>query len=138
MTDKTLNRLSFGLLLIGTAASLWYLYKQNRGGGGDGFRRGNVGVRRIRQPNRDARLGLPNNRKFFGYSGTSSAQGSAAASAPPPSIGLFGSRRVIRPAMPAIISLQYRPRPAYRATQNGQVINRTVATAIPPGGLDEF
>lgn len=145
MDNKTMNYLTLGLLAIGTAASVWYVWQIKRSNGGGGFRRGPVRIRRVVQSPRDQNLGFPSGRKFFGFFGESSAQGANSAGSPPPSVGLFNANRIIRPrgaqstgnARGRILTGN-RPAPAYRATQNGQTTRRVLHTAMPPDGSDEF
>lgn len=145
MDNKTMNYLTLGLLAVGTAASVWYLYQTKNNGQSTGFSRGPVRTRRVMQQNRDNNLGYPAGRKFFGFFGESSAQGANAAGSPPPSVGLFGANRIIRPrgaqstgnARGRILTGN-RPAPAYRATQNGQTTRRILHTAMPPDSSDEF
>lgn len=109
MTEKEVNVLTVVVLAVGTAASLYAVFRQyplqSRNVAGQ-----TATIRRIQQPNRDRHLGKPGRtRKYFGYSGPSSAQGAGLAASPNPAVGLFPSRNIIKPKIKGTISTMNRP-----------------------------
>lgn len=84
---------------IGVAASIAgiitvLLYFQNKGA----IQRQQPKRRLVSQPRRDGTLGYPQgSRKFFGFFGTSSAQGAGAAAGPIPAISRLGTCQVQSP-----------------------------------------